>query len=121
MTIRIDSSSTHYSSQRVNISSDLTLIVNLRYIELSDSWYLDLFEVDGVTPILTGLKLMPNQNLTYRYDATALQGGDFWCLRRRYTKSPVSRFTFGPDKEYALYWITDAEQVELNIDGKISI
>lgn len=57
----------------------LTFSFRVRWNSREESWRLDIREVDG-TPIVQGLKLAPNQNLTIGYEDARLPSGNFYIL-----------------------------------------
>lgn len=71
--------------------------------------------------IISGLKVMPNQNLTGRYDIEELLSGNLWCIRNSNDFSAIDRYNLGEDKSYSIYWIPSEEEVEVNIDDTIQL
>ena len=55
------------------------LSFNVRWNSREQSWRLDIRTVEGV-PIVSGLKLLPNQNLTKGYKSPLLPLGNFYIL-----------------------------------------
>ena len=120
MPIKILTNESLYTAQRITLV-DYSVTLQFKFSERSQSWYLDILNNDGITPLLCGIKIMPNQNLTGRYRSSALTGGNFWCLRIKNDKSVIDKLNFGSTGTYSLYWLTDAEEEELLIDGQITI
>tara|TARA_R110000803_G_scaffold13482_1_gene37859 strand:- start:9320 stop:9661 length:342 start_codon:yes stop_codon:yes gene_type:complete len=58
---------------------DFTYSFRVRWNTREGSWRLDIREVDG-TPIVQGLKLAPNQNLTKGYKDSRLPEGNLYIL-----------------------------------------
>lgn len=120
MPVKVLTNENTYSLQRVTIL-DYPVSLQMRFSERSKSWYLDILKSDGVSPILVGLKVMPNQNLTGRYRSPQLLNGNFWCLRIANDGSPIGKFNLGVGGSYAIYWLTTEEEEELDLDGQITI
>lgn len=120
MATKIGNSASPYSSQRVNLSGTIYTLV-LKYSFRMGCWYLDVLNGDGTKVILAGLKVVPNQNLTGRYNPNPLPDGNLWCLRRQNTNSGIGRLNLGAEREYALYWLTPEEESRFNTNGNISI
>lgn len=109
-----------YSSQRVTISGT-TLTLTLKYNSRNTSWYLDIKTGSNSKEILTGIKIMPNQNLTGRYVLPLLPEGNFYCLRTQNRFDDIDRDNFGNDKVYQLFWASTEDEEELGIDGSIQL
>lgn len=78
-------------------------------------WRLDIQDLDGNT-IIAGLKVMPNQNLTWRYSyIEGMPTGDICCLRQKNNFDDVGRYNLGDDKAYALAYMTRDEYLSLGL------
>lgn len=85
------------------------------------SWYITIRN-PNLEVLVSGIKVMPNQNLTgaFKY-LDILPDGDLWCVRRTSSKEPVGRDNFGVDKTYELLWISSQEATEGLLDGIIQL
>lgn len=119
MAQRINIPDSAYSEQRVSLSNNLVILV-LKFNIRNQAWYLDIKNSDGSENILTGLKLMPNQNLTGRYILPELGNGNLWCLRVKNDFSRIDRDNL-VSGSYSLTWLSNTEEQELNLDGVIQL
>ena len=82
---------------------------------LKGRWYIDISDKDNNT-ILGGIKVMPNQNLTWRFGRAtrALFEGDLWCFdtQGNLKENEVTNGTFGVGKRYELWYYTKQEMLE---------
>lgn len=120
MALKILTSSEPYSEQRVTIGG-ISLTLTFKYNSRNSSWYMDIKDGSNTNTILSGIKIMPNQNLTGRYILKNFPSGNFWCIRQKNDFTPINRDNFGSDKVYALYWLTSQEEGEAQIDNKIQL
>lgn len=58
---------------------NVTYSFKVRFNDREQSWRLDIRESNG-TPIVQGLKLLPNQNLTRGYKDSRLPSGNFYII-----------------------------------------
>lgn len=108
------------SRQTVTLGDNL---VNLyfKFNIRNQSWYITIKDSSNENTILSGVKVMPNQNLTGRYILEELSGGNLWCIRNSNNFSDVGRSNLGEDKTYSVYWISSDEEIEVNIDDLIQL
>lgn len=85
------------------------------------SWYLSLRDSFN-TELLTGIKVLPNQNLTevFAYQ-NKLIGGNIWCFKSKDTKDPIGQDNLGIDEAYELIWLTTEDEQALEINGTIQL
>ena len=105
-----------YYTQRVTLESTAIRLIT-KFNSRNNSWYLDIKTGGGSSDILSGIKIMPNQNLTGRYDLPLLPDGNFFCLRTQNRFDDIGRDNFGNDKVYQLYWVPTDEELEAGLDG----
>lgn len=84
----------------------------------SGRWYLDIRDED-LNEILSGLKLMPFQNLTKRYKSVnrPLFDGDIWSMPVDPDFTSLEEVTidnFGPDLKYGIFYLTETESTEMD-------
>lgn len=116
--IKIPNSAWH--EQSISVSGDLIQIV-FKFNTRDDSWYIDLLEDTG-EGILYGIKVMPNQSLTGRYSyLDSLPSGNLWCLRVKNDFSPINRNNLGIGEAYSLFWLSEEEEKEWGLDGKVQL
>lgn len=108
------------SRQTVTLGGNLVNL-HFKYNTRNSSWYLSVLDSSNNDIILSGLKVMPNQNLTGRYNVEGLLSGNLWCIRNSNDFSPVDRNNLGEDKSYSIYWIPSEEEVEVDINELIQL
>lgn len=74
------------------------------------SWHISLYNTYTNELVKGGIKLIPNQNLTGRYDLPELSGGDIFCLRVKDTKDKINYNNVGIGKDYAVMYLTPEEK-----------
>jgi len=109
-----------YYSQIVSLSNSLFKLT-LKFNSVNQSWYLDISSVSGREKYLTGIMIVPNQNLTGRYIVDELSEGNLYCVKNSNTKEPLGFSNFGNNKDYRLYWIPSNEERELGINELIQL
>jgi hypothetical protein len=80
---------------------------------------MDIYESDYKTVIISGLMIKPNQNLTGRYVLPGLPGGNIWCVRMKASSGEIGRNDL--KENYGILWMTTEEELEVGLDGRISI
>lgn len=109
-----------FSEQQVNIGLDqITLI--LKFNSRNNAWYLDIKDSSADAEILSGIKVMPMQNLTGRYILDNFPSGNIWCMRQNSVSDPIGRDNLGTDKDYGLWYFSNEEEEELGINGNIQL
>lgn len=86
------------------------------YFNVRSGWYLDILDQFQIM-ILQGIKLMPDQNLTYRYDKEDLFSGDLWIIDNAPDKNnpTVDVDNFGDGKRFSLEYLTQSEMEEFSL------
>lgn len=97
---------TEWSSQTVTLGGT-TFILELKYKQRTERWYMSLFDADG-NPILSEKKLVQGQTLTGLYDIVGMYG-DIFCERVYGLADYPTRDTLGLDKEFVLVYYTEEE------------
>lgn len=119
MAIKIRVPDKAYSRQNITLSGDSFDII-FKYNVRDDRWYFDLKD-EGGNLIFSGIKVMPNQNLTGRYVKDEFNNGNLWCFRRQKDDGAVSRNNFGIGKSFELAYLTKEEELETGLDGVIQL
>ena len=109
-----------YAEQTVNLSGrdyKLLLVFNTS----NNSWYLTIKDTsDNI--LQSGIKILPNQNLTQLYQYKEIMtGGNLWCFRMKRSSNPIGRDNLGIDKVYELWWITTSEEEAQEYNGIIQL
>lgn len=111
---------TPYFDQEVTLSSQPYNLL-MKYNQSDDSWYLTV-RTKTKEVITSGLKLLPDQNITYsRQYLDIMPNGNLYCLRVKANDESLGRDTLGIGKTYELWWIPTSEEEELGIDGRIQL
>jgi len=112
MAVKIKIENNTYFEQDVVLSGQ-SLLLELKFNTSDEAWYLTVSDPSS-NPIMAGLKIMPNQNITGRYPyLEGLPSGNIWCLRVQQSKEPLGRDNLGFDKIYELVWLTSEEEATL--------
>jgi len=95
-----------------NISLDgIEYRLRLTYNTRDKHWRMSLLDLDN-NYIIAGIKIMPNQNLTWKYNYIAgMPSGSFYCLRLKNDYSDVGRDNFGYGKTYQLFYMPLVEDL----------
>lgn len=120
MTIKIRVPDSAFSEQQVNLT-DTVVTLTLKFNSRNDSWYIDIKDAANTTVVKSGIKVMPNQNLTGRYLLSDLTDGNIWCFRQKSSDEVIGRDNLGLDKTYGLWYLTLAEEEELGFDDIIQL
>lgn len=115
----IKTPATGASLQRVSLGPQIVFIIQ-KYNNRTESWVVDVYEDDGITPIILGLTMRRDQNLTGRYVLPSLVEGDLFCLKVKSGTEKLGLDNIGRGKTFGLYWISDEEQELLGIDELIT-
>lgn len=95
-----------WSSQVVTLGGT-TFILELKYKERTQRWYMSLFSNTGER-LLTEKKIVDGQTLTGLWDIEGLYG-DIFCERMYGTDEYPTRNTLGIDKPFNLLYYTEDE------------
>ncbi len=88
----------------------VTYDFQVRYNDREESWRLDIRDLDK-TPIVQGIKLLPNQSITSQYVNSELFTGNLYFID---VFGKVTRPTFDSlGKRHKLFYITREEEDEL--------
>lgn len=111
---------TPFFTQEVTLSNIAYQLV-FKYNTSDAAWYVSVNTSTG-SPLYSGMKVMPNQNLTGpRQYLGRMPGGNLWCFRRQQDTSPIDRDNLGIGRVYELWWMTTEEEENINIDGTIQL
>jgi hypothetical protein len=83
---------------------DFTYAFNTR----DDRWRFDIVDADN-NPVITGVKIMENQDLLGRYILPGFSHGGIFCIRVLETTDPVGRNNLGSGLPYSLFYFTNEE------------
>lgn len=97
---------TDWSSQVVTLGGT-TFILELKYKERTQRWYMSLYDSDN-NPLLTEKKLVDGQTMTGLWDIQGMYGGIF-CERAYGTDVYPTRDTLGLNKPFNLVYYTQEE------------
>ena len=79
------------------------------------AWYLDIADRNKVE-IISGIKVLPIQNLTSRYlQVHKLLGGDLWCMNVKDSSAEITRTNFGTDSQFQLWYLSNEEMVQYGV------
>lgn len=75
------------------------------------AWYFDIQDRQ-FNDIISGVKVIPIQNLTSRYlSLNTLLGGDIWCMNVKNSTAGINRDNFGTGKQFQLWYFSNEEMV----------
>ncbi len=97
---------TDWSSQVITLGGT-TFVLELKYKERTQRWYMSLFSSDGVK-LLSEKKIVDGQTMTGLYDLPGMYGGIF-CERAYGLEVYPTRQTLGIGKEFNLVYYTQEE------------
>jgi hypothetical protein len=106
MPLLIDIPDNAWSSQNVSLGGS-TYRLELKYNNRDSRWRLSLSQ--GGVSILTGVALMENQNLLYRYDLDLFNHGTLQCNRVKKDGKLLGRDNLGVGKSYELTYYSFTE------------
>lgn len=107
MALNIPIPNSSYSEQEVSLSGVKYNFI-FRYIGRDQRWRIDIFD-NNKDPIIHGIKIMENQDLTGRYNLPSFSNGNLYCLRVKQDLTPVSRDNIGLGKAYNLLYFSNEE------------
>lgn len=120
MALRIKIPDSANSRQEVALGGEV-LLLDLSFNSQNKGWYMSLKSPVDLSEILSGRQLKPNQNLTGRYFLDELPEGNIWCLRQTTSSQDITRDNLGVDKDFCLFYLSNSEEEELGINGKIQL
>lgn len=83
-----------------------------RYNMTDKSWCVDISDEDDI-PILSGIGMKPNRNLTGKYLISDRIGGTLWLLKVTNTTDTLTRDNINTD--YQLWYYTNDEELPSDI------
>lgn len=91
-------------------------IIKLTFNTADKHWRVSLLTLDN-EEIISGLKIMPNQNLTWRYKYIGgMPTGNLYCMRYKNDFSDVGRDNLGLGKTYQLIYLTEQEDQQIGFN-----
>ena len=73
------------------------------------AWYFDIADRNK-TEIISGIKIIPSQNLTSKYlSLSSSLGGDLWCVNVKDDTADIGRDNLGENKKFRLWYISNTE------------
>ena len=76
-------------------------------------WYFDMVDRDAID-IISGVKIMTNQDLTSKYiNVASLIGGEIYCVNQRANEDDITRDNFGNNKQFVLWYFEAGELNDL--------
>jgi hypothetical protein len=91
-------------------------VVQLTYNTADAHWRLSLLDLN-YKAIVAGLKVMPSQNLTWRYRyIEGMPSGNIYCMRYKNDFSDVGRDNLGLGKTYQLVYLTEQEDQQIGFN-----
>ena len=97
----------------------IVFIINT-YWNVRSGWYVSISKEDE-TPLITGLKVMPDANITWRYSRVdGLFTGDLWVIdtEAQNKDKTITRESFGQNQRFQLIYISEDEQNTLGINPR---
>ena len=101
-----------FFSQNISLLGT-SYVVSLAYNSTDQKWRFSLSTGDAF--IVKGQPLVANSSPTAKYQFENLRGGNFWCIRKRFTDRPVTIDNLGFDKDYGLFFLTTEEEEEIGL------
>lgn len=103
------------------VLAGLTYNILFTFNDSDKAWYLSISD-SRLTSLVSGIKVMPNQNLTKVYSyLNIFPDGDIWCLRLKNDFSPIGYENLGIDKSYEIVWIPSNEVIERGLENVIQL
>lgn len=110
MALKIPVPGTAYSNQEVTLAG-IKYNFKFQYNGRDSRWRLSILL--GDTTVISGVKIMENERLLWRYRLPQFQHGDLFCIRFKDDGKEVGRDNFGVDKAYELLYLTNEEITEV--------
>lgn len=104
-----------HSTQTISLDGRV-FTLEIKWNSRNKGWYLNLWDAQQKELFISGIKVVPNQNLTGRYRIRNLTRGNLFCLTVRNTSEELGRDNFGPNRDYSLFYMRNDifEGVDLN-------
>lgn len=104
--IKVDNNT--YQEKLVTLNGN-RVFITFSFNTRDQRWYFDIVDRNN-TDIISGVKILPSQDLSTKYISLAqLLGGAFVCVDTRSSGKDVTRDNFGTDKQFQLWYYTDQE------------
>lgn len=120
MTRRIKIADSPFFNQDVLLAGT-TYNLLFKFNDSDKSWYMTIRDSQK-NSLVSGIKIMPNQNLTLPYSyLNIFPDGDIWCLRLKNDFKPIGRDNLGINKTYELVWVSSEDTIEGGYEGVIQL
>ena len=106
MALNIEVPESANSSQYVNLGG-YKYLIEYAYNNRDDSMRMSIY-LDNI-PVITGIKIMQNQRLLYRYNLTEFNHGDIVCYKNKTTPINPTLGNIGIGKDYELIYFSNEE------------
>jgi hypothetical protein len=111
MPLQIKVEDNPYQEKLTSLNSN-SLFLALSYNTRDSRWYFDIVDRNDLN-IISGVKVLPSQNLTSKYlSINSLIGGNIYCVDTKFSGNDVTRDNFGTDKQFQLWYYTTEEEGE---------
>ena len=115
MPLQIKVGDVPYQEKLISLNSN-SLFLTLSYNTRDSRWYFDISDRNDIS-IISGIKILPSQNITSKYlNVSELIGGNIYCVDTKFSGTDVTRDNFGTDRQFQLWYYTKAEEDELTND-----
>lgn len=114
--IKVDD--TAYQEKLVTLNGN-RVFITISFNTRDSMWYLDITDRNN-TDIVSGIKVVPSQDLVTKYlNLATLLGGTMFCIDTKLSGNNVSRDTFGTDKQFQLWYYTAQEIEDIRNDSSV--
>lgn len=101
-----------YQEKLITLNGN-SLFITFSFNTRDNRWYFDLVDRNAID-VVSGVKILPEQNLTGKYlDVASLLGGNFYCVNTKLDGKDVTRDNFGTDRQFQFWYFSEAEEEEL--------
>lgn len=113
MAIQIKVDDNAYQQKLITLNGQ-TLFITVSFNTRDNRWYVDVSDRNEVD-LITGIKLLPNQNLTSKYvSINSLIGGNLYCVNIKGDGIDITRDNFGTDRQFQLWYISSSEENDIS-------
>ena len=114
MTIQLKVDNNSYQDKTITINGN-SFFITYSFNTRDSRWYFDMVDRNGID-IISGIKILPQQNLTRKYiQVNEYLAGNIYCINTNFDGSDVTRDNFGTDRKFQLWYFTTGEEEELGI------
>lgn len=95
--------------EQIELSGTI-FILSFAWNALNEFWMMDIYDQDS-NPLILGIKIVPNYNLTARYAVQGMPEGDILCINFVNSNDEISRYDMSQKFELVYFDLGELDAI----------